>query len=334
MKQHFIIPIFIPEKACPFRCVYCNQYNITNQQKAIEPAEVKEIIEQYLATFPPFAQIKVGFFGGSFTGLSIEEQNRYLDVVQPYIECGQISGIQLSTRPDYIDEKILHNLLEQHVTTIELGAQSLNDEVLRLSGRGHTVADVEKASKLIRSYGFMLGLQMMIGLPGDSAELALQTAQKIVDLGATCTRIYPCLVIKDTDLEQQYKEGKYKPLTMDEAVNQALDVMELFERNFVQILRVGLHPSEGLLNRETLVAGPFHVSFKELVLTEKWKRKIISQIGDKQGNRIEISVNPMQVNAVVGYEGKNKAMLEKRFKEVVIAQDYSIPMNEMKMIID
>lgn len=334
MKQHYIIPIFIPEKACPFRCVYCNQYNITNQQNAIEPAEVKDIIEQYLATFPPFAQVKVGFFGGSFTGLSIEEQNRYLDVVQPYIECGQISGIQLSTRPDYINDEILHNLLVKHVVTIELGAQSLNDEVLRLSGRGHTAEEVEKAAKLIRSYGFMLGLQMMIGLPGDSAESALQTAQKIVELGATCTRIYPCLVIKDTDLEKQFKDGNYKPLSMEEAVSQTLDVMELFERNSIQILRVGLHPSEGLLNRETLVAGPFHVSFKELVLTEKWKRKILSQIKGKQGNNIQITVNPLQVNTVVGYQGANKSMLETLFKNVSISQDYAVPLDEMILIID
>jgi len=330
MKHHYIIPVFIPEKACPFRCVYCNQYNITNRQKALEPESVKLLIDRYLEFIPPYAHTKVGFFGGSFTGLSIEEQNHYLDIVQPYIEQGRVAEIQLSTRPDYISRTILDNLLSHHVTTIELGAQSLDDDVLRLSGRGHTVQDVEKASELILSYHFKLGLQMMIGLPGDTPAKALSTAQKIIELGASCTRIYPALVIKDTDLAEWFRAGKYTPLSLHEAVCQALEVMELFEEHHVKILRVGLHPSEGLLNRETLVAGPFHVSFKELVLTEKWRRKFESMMDSKEETSLQITVNPMQINAAVGYHGANRKWLLKHFVQVEFRQDNAIPMDDFK----
>ena len=331
MKRFYVIPIFIPEKACPFRCVYCNQYHITEHSCSVEPEDVKEQIERYLETIPPYATVRVGFFGGSFTGMPIVEQNRYLDVVQPYIENGIISEIQLSTRPDYINEEILQNLLEHHVTTIELGAQSLDDEVLRLAGRGHTAAEVERAAVLIKSYHFKLGLQMMLGLPGDTRDKALRTARRIVELGAQCTRIYPTLVIKDTELETMYRKGKYVPLTMEEAVEVAADVMEVFEQGGVQILRVGLHPSEGLIRRETLVAGPFHVSFKELVETERWRRRLVAIIGDRTGEILTLTVHPHDVNALIGYGGTNRKWLEERFRQVIIQQEYETERGKLKI---
>jgi len=324
MKHFCVIPVFIPEKACPFRCVYCNQFHITEHTCSVEPEDVKQQIDNYLKTISSETTVRVGFFGGSFTGMPIAEQNRYLDVVQPYIEKGSISEIQLSTRPDYINEEILKNLQTHHVTTIELGAQSLDDEVLRLAGRGHTAAEVEQASALIRSYHFKLGLQMMLGLPGDTRDKALKTARRIVELGAQCTRIYPTLVIKDTELETMYREGNYQPLTMDEAVAQAADVMDIFEQ-------AGVHPSEGLISKETLVAGPFHVSFKELVETERWRRKLLTTIGDSQGGTLMLTVHPSDVNAVVGYNGANRKWLEERFQQVVIRQDEGVENGKLKV---
>ena len=330
MKRFCVIPVFIPEKACPFRCVYCNQYHITQRTCSVEPDDVKQQIDNYLRTIPPCAHVRLGFFGGSFTGMPITEQNRYLQVVQPYIESGRIREIQLSTRPDYINEELLQNLQAHHVTTIELGAQSLDDEVLRLSGRGHTAAEVEQASALIRSYQFKLGLQMMLGLPGDTRDKALATARRIVELGAQCTRIYPTLVIKDTELETMYREGNYQPLTMDEAVAQAADVMDIFEPAGVHILRVGLHPSEGLISRESLVAGPFHVSFKELVETERWRRRLVAALGGRKGGILQLTVHPSNVNAVVGYGGANRKWLEERFQQVVIKQEAGVERGEMR----
>lgn len=331
MKRFYVIPVFIPEKACPFQCVYCNQYHITEHSSSIKPEEVKQQIDCYLKTIPSYAYVRVGFFGGSFTGMPISEQNRYLDVVQPYIESGQIAEIQLSTRPDYIDEEILLNLLTHHVTTIELGAQSLDDEVLQCSGRGHTAADVERAAALINSFHFKLGLQMMIGLPGDTCNKALMTAQRIVELGAAYTRIYPTLVIKDTELETMFRKGKYQPLTMDDAVCQTAEVMEVLEQGGVQILRVGLHPSEGLIKKETLVAGPFHVSFKELVMTEQWRRKLQALLGDRSGGTLQVTVHPRSVNALVGYGGVNKKWLEGRFHQVFIKQDFGLDNGDVKI---
>ncbi len=306
MKQHYIIPIFIPEKACPFRCVYCNQYLIANTVQMPTDSMILATIESYLQTIPRAATKRVAFFGGSFTGMTLAEQEHYLTLVQPYIAAKKINNIQLSTRPDYINEAVLTLLKRYHVTIIELGAQSLHDSVLSLSGRGHTVAQVHQAAKLIKNYGFQLGLQMMIGLPNDTLEKAKNTAQQIIELGADFTRIYPTLVIQDTDLATLYQQGKYTPLSMEEAVHWSEALLTLFELHRVQVLRLGLHPSEGLISGETLLAGPFHVSFKELVLSYRW-RKVWKAVKLPQGtNSITLKVSPSQLNAAIGYQGSNR----------------------------
>ena len=316
MKQHYTIPVFIPEKACPFRCIYCNQYTIADTVQVSAPSEIKETIDIYLKTIPIHGIKKVGFFGGSFTGMSIEEQNQYLDIVLPYIEKGDINSIQLSTRPDYISEEILDNLKRYNVDTIELGAQSLDENVLLRSGRGHTVGDVERSAELILKKGFRLGLQMMIGLPEDTFEKSIQTARRIVELGAHCTRIYPTLVIKDTSLEVMHKSGAYNPLSLTEAVEWSKALFRLFTKHNVHILRMGLHPSEGLISGESLLAGPFHVSFKELVLTSFWKDLLNDTLQGKTGKKLTIEVASQAINAAIGYHASNKKTLQERFKEV------------------
>ena len=192
--------------------------------------------------------------------MPLEEQEKYLEAAQKYLENGDIQGLRLSTRPDYISPPVLKLLKKYHVSTIELGAQSMDNEVLKLSGRGHTAAEVSGRGSLpsSRKSNFQLGLQMMIGLPGDTLEKSLDTARQIVELGADNTRIYPTIVIKGTPLEELYRKGKYKPLSMEEAVKWTTGIMKIFEAANVAVIRVGLHPSEGLLNGTDLVAGPFH----------------------------------------------------------------------------
>ncbi|MDD3152664.1 MAG: radical SAM protein [Bacteroidales bacterium] len=319
MKTHYTIPIFIPEKACPFRCLYCNQRNISDRQDSISPASVKAVIDNYLNTIPASAGKRIAFFGGSFTGMSIAEQNQYLDITLPYTKNNLVDEIQLSTRPDYINQKILNNLKQYKVKIIELGAQSLDDEVLSNSGRGHTSYTVQESSKIILNNGFDLGLQMMIGLPGDTIEKSLMTAQKIIDWGAKYTRIYPTLVIKDTDLEDMYNKGLYKPLSLEEAVEWSKYLMQLFNDNGVIILRVGLHPSEGLLTGKNLVAGPFHVSFKELVMTDVWKDRLSNV--KVEGKRLVIHTNPQQINYAIGYCSSNKKQLLQSFDYVNFVAD-------------
>ncbi len=305
-RKHRVIPIFIPEKACPHRCVYCNQYAIAGQPHVPTPEEAHHIIEQHLATIPEEAEKRIAFFGGSFTGMPIAEQNAYLEVVRPYWESGAVSGIQLSTRPDYITPEILDNLKSQGVVLIELGAQSLDNEVLRQAGRGHTAQQVEEASALIRQYGFQLGLQMMIGLPGDTLEKSLYTARRILELGAGCTRIYPTLVVENTALARQYRDGRYQPLSIEKAVAWTKELYRFFTENGIQILRIGLHPSEGLMSGRDYIAGPFHVSFKELVLTALWYDRIEELAIKHQGEPFTLEVSPEEINYAIGYESANR----------------------------
>lgn len=312
-EQHRVIPIFIPEKACPYRCVYCNQFAIAGQAKVPTLEEAQAVVEKYLATMPADADKRIAFFGGSFTGMSIPEQTDYLEIARPYLERGLISGIQLSTRPDYINQEILDNLKKYGVTLIELGAQSLDDEVLRKAGRGHTVQQVREASRLIVQNGFQLGLQMMIGLPGDTLEKSMRTAQLIYEFGATCTRIYPTLVVQDTVLAHLYEIGKYQPLTLDQAVEWTKGLYQFFRAHQIQILRVGLHPSEGLLSGKDYLAGPFHVSFKELVLTSLWHDRLWEMVKTHPEQPIVLEVPAEEINYAVGYQSANK----KAFPQVI-----------------
>jgi len=316
--QHYTIPVFIPEEACPNRCVFCNQHRIAGADCAPSVDEVVAKIDAHLLTIPVGGEVEIGFFGGNFTGIPVEGQKAYLASVQSYISSGRIKAIRISTRPDYINREILSMLEQYHVTTIELGAQSLDDEVLLLAGRGHTAIEVHKASALIKEHGFNLGLQMMIGLPGDTAGKSLFTANEIIRLGAGCTRIYPTLVIKNTDLEQLYHEGKYQPLSLNEAISQVADLVPLFVNSGVKILRIGLHPSDGLMDGSSLVAGPFEVAFGEMVFSEIWKR-IFSTMIFNNGKRNLLTITTAQGmrNAAIGYKALNKIMLLESFRKVV-----------------
>lgn len=314
--KHYNIPVFIPELACPNRCIYCNQRHISGQLEPVTTEEVKDIIEQHLATFKRPCEVELAFFGGSFTGIEIAQQREYLATVQPYIEQGLIDGIRLSTRPDYINEEILQMLKQYNVKTIELGAQSLCDEVLQYCERGHSVRDVEKASELIKKHGFSLGLQMMIGLPLDTMERSKQTANKIVELGADNTRIYPTLVIPNTKLAELYKQNAYTPLTIPQAVEWSAEIYKIFQKAGITILRVGLHPSEGLISGKDLIAGPFHVSFREFVLSKIWNERLFSLPKETK----KIIVNPKDINYVIGYRNCNREALNQAGRRLTFIQ--------------
>ncbi len=274
-------------------------------------------IEAHIRSFKENKRhVEVGFFGGTFTGIPLAEQENYLRLVQPYIDSGRVQGIRLSTRPDYINTEVLLILKKYGVTTIELGAQSLDDEVLKASFRGHTAKQVEDASLMIREAGFHLGLQMMIGLPGDTLEKSLATAKKIISIGASNTRIYPALVIRDTAMHRWFEQGKYQPLSLEEAVEWSKQLLLLFEEAGVNVIRLGLHPSEGLLDGSELIAGPFHPSFRELVLSAIWKDILSPLLKEKNRKAIEIQVPSGEINYAIGYGAKNKKMLLQHFQHV------------------
>ena len=324
-KRHFTIPVFLPMEACPFQCIFCDQDRITGKATVPSPGEVTHILHQHLSTIPEKnTDVEAGFFGGTFTGLPPERQRAYFEKVLPFMKNGRIQGIRLSTRPDFISREIQDLLKEYPVKTIELGIQSMDDEVLSKSSRGHTSRTSENASRMIREAGFSLGLQMMIGLPGDTEEKSVNTAKRIVELGASETRIYPVIVIKGTPLEKVFLKGKYIPLELDEAISWTKKVVSVFEEFDIKIIRIGLHPSEGLLNRTDYIAGPFHASFRELVMTSLWTDRFRDLFNKKPGEFIQIRVNPADLNPAIGYYGKNRKLLEKHFRSVKFVADPEI----------
>lgn len=305
--------------ACPYQCVFCNQEKISNTFSIPKPEEIAKTIDAYLETIPKEREINVAFFGGSFTGIPKEEMIAYLKVAHSYVLSGQIQGIRLSTKPDYITNEILDVLEKYGVTAIELGAQSTNNKVLLKSGRGHKFDVIEKASKLINERNFELGLQMMLGLPYDSLELSMQTARDIVRLGADSTRIYPTLVIKGTVLEGMYHSGQYKALSLEEAVEWSKEVYKIFMKTDIKILRVGLHPSEELELGKSLVAGPIHPSFKEMVLSAVWADILAEML--QEGENATISVTKNQLNYAIGFKGSNRNFYKEKGVDLLFVAD-------------
>ena len=314
MIKHYNIPIFLPELACPYRCVYCNQFSITGLNDIVKAEDVKTIIDSHLSSFKEENRfVEVAFFGGNFTGLPVGMQNDYLEAVQPYLDKGLIHGIRCSTRPDYITLQRVQEIKKLGMRNIELGAQSTNDEILRQCKRGHTYNDIVEASQTILSEGITLGLQMMIGLPSSSEEHDLQTARDIVNLGAKETRIYPCIVVKDTELATMYQSGDYQALSIEEAVRRSSKLYTYFIDNQVKVLRIGLHASDEL-DSEAYVAGPYHKNFAEMVFSNIWKEKLRCLDAEMLRSKdIIINVPESQINHAIGWRGENKKLLSERF---------------------
>lgn len=265
MTRHYIIPVFVPHYGCPHDCVFCNQNKITGLETDVTESQVKTTIDGYLATFKENSFIEVAFYGGSFTAIDFETQKRLLGIPRRYKEEGKINGIRLSTRPDAIDIDILSMLKENLVDTIELGVQSMDPVVLKLSERGHSNEDVFISSRMIKDMGFNLGLQLMTGLPGDSYKKSLESAKKIIALKPDFMRIYPTLVIKGTSLEKMYLEGLYNPQSLEEAVETACDILILAEASDTKVIRIGLQPTDNIQAGKDVIGGPFHPSIRQLV---------------------------------------------------------------------
>ena len=311
MKKQYIIPIFVPHLGCPNDCVFCNQKSISGQTKQITKEDVKNIIEEHLKYIKKDSKVEVAFFGGSFTGIEEEKQEELLSTAYEYIKQKKVDSIRISTRPDYIDKKILKRLKKYKVKTIELGVQSANDYILKKAGRGHTFEDVVKASKLIRWYGFDLGHQMMVGLPESTTVDEINTAKQLIKLKPKMVRIYPVLVIKNTKLEKDYNDGKYKPLTVIQAVEVCKELVKLFVKKHIEVIRIGLQPTDTITNpdndKSEVLAGPFHPAFRQLVESGMWYDVIVEKI--KQINtkvkEVVVTVNPADVNNVIGQRKDN-----------------------------
>ena len=264
-NKHVNIPVFISHEGCPNDCVFCNQRKITAKANAMTLEEIAEQIETYSSTLDDKTFIELAFFGGSFTGIDARLQEKYLKLAAEYKKSGKIHAIRLSTRPDYITTEILERLKLYLVDTIELGVQSLHDEVLDASNRGHQVLDVYKAVNLIKVYGFHLGIQLMVGLPGDTSERAVLSAKLAALLKPECIRIYPTLVIRETELLDQCNQGKYTPLSLEQSVDWTKEMYQVFLQAQIPVIRMGLQPTELIAEGKEVIYGPFHPAFRQLV---------------------------------------------------------------------
>lgn len=342
MKKEYIIPIFVPHLGCPNACVFCNQTKITGKQKQVTAKDVEETIEEYLKSFKDKEnKVEVAFFGGSFTAIEEEKQNELLEAAYKYVKSGQVDSIRISTRPDYINKQILKRLKKYKVKTIELGVQSSNNYVLAKAKRGHTFEDVKKASKLIRFYGFTLGHQMMVGLPESTALDEINTARDLIKLKPKIVRIYPVLVIKKTELEEQYKNGEYEPLSITQAVERCKEIADLFNQNKITIIRIGLQNTEEITDpsneKSEVIAGPYHPAFRQLVEGRMWYDAIVSKI--KKCNTkvkvVEIKANPEDINNIIGHKKENIEKLKDLYDvDVIIKPDETIKNGKFEMKVE
>lgn len=310
-KSYCIIPIFVPHVGCPHDCIFCNQKKITGIEKEITGIEVRRTIDEYLGTMDrENTYIELSFFGGSFTGIPLDYQTELLIEAKTALDSGKIDNIRLSTRPDYINSLILDNLKRYGVGVIELGVQSMDREVLDIAERGHSPEEVIKSSGLIKDYGIKLGLQMMVGLPGDTLDKDVYTAKEIIKLNPDFVRIYPALVIRNTYMEYMYRQGLYRPLEVEEAVEVCKVLYGLFERSGIPIIRMGLQATEQINTGGDVVAGPFHPAFRELVeasLMNDMLGKLLSDFDDS--DEINVSVNPLDISKL--YADKKKIFYDK-----------------------
>ncbi len=313
MKKHAIIPIFIPHKGCPNDCIFCNQKKITARQKPVTVKDVEDIVETWLPTLQNrgLETIELSFFGGSFTGIPIEEQSAFLSVAKRYKDMGKIDKIHMSTRPDYINEEILDNLMKYDTDTIELGVQSFDDDVLKKSKRGHNSKVVYNSSRLIKDYGIELGIQLMIGLPGDSMETCIHSAKETVKIAPSIVRLYPTVVIKDTELYDCYLDGSYTPLSQEEAVERTKNMYRIIDHAGIDIIRVGLKSTDIINENGDILRDTYHPAFRQLVESQLAREQIEVQIkllnmDSSSQTKVDFFASSNSFSNMVGHKGSNK----------------------------
>ena len=318
------ISIFVPFNGCPQQCSFCNQKTITGKQTQPTPNDVKQAVETALRR--KGYEYEIAFFGGSFTAIEREYMLSLLDTAYEFVKSGAVNGIRISTRPDCIDREILDILKSRGVTSIELGAQSMDDEVLTANMRGHTSNDVIKASELIKEYGFELGLQMMTGLYLDTDEKAIETAKKLIALKPDTVRIYPTVVLKGTYLAELYEKEVYKPQNVDDAAALCTKLIPMFDNAGIRIIRLGLHSSEDI--KKNMVAGAFHPAFGEIVQS----RFMLNRVLEHPPASYEIFVNPKSVSKLKGNQKRNVYFLMEEGYNIKFTVSDKVAVDDLKIV--
>ncbi|ARP50426.1 MULTISPECIES: elongator complex protein 3 [Caproicibacterium] len=308
--KHANVAIFVPHVGCPHRCSFCDQRLITGKTLLPSPQDVQDAAETALSSLgPAAAKAEIAFFGGSFTAVEGTYRRSLLEAAAPYVRSGRFAGIRLSTRPDAVDEAILDELCSYGVTTIELGAQSMDNAVLQKNGRGHTVEQVADASHRIKARGIRLGLQMMTGLPGDTPAGAWHTARCFAALGAEDVRIYPAIVLPHTQMAEWYQKGQYTPQTLEEAVDLCTGLLQYFEERKIQVIRLGLHASPEL--EKDRLAGPWHPAFRELCESRRWLLRMQEVLRGQPAGDYQFTVPARYLSQAKGQKKANLSALER-----------------------
>ena len=324
--RHSNISVFVPHIGCPNMCSFCDQRHITGVTTVPSGEDVVKAVNiaRSSKNYDP-ETTEIAFFGGSFTAIDRDYMMSLLTVAYSFIQSGDVKGIRISTRPDAIDNEVLCLLKAYGVTSIELGAQSMDDEVLRMNNRGHLSDDVVNASHLIKKYGFSLGLQMMTGLYGDSEQKTIKTAQELIKLNPETVRIYPTIVLKDTTLATLYTEGKYKPQTVGEAVKLCTKLLRMFSAEGIKVIRLGLHS----IDNEAYVAGPWHPAFSELCFSEIFLQKALEILNEKGDYCLFVA--PENLSKMIGQSRANIEKLKSMGYNCKVLPDEAITGDEIRV---
>lgn len=330
--KHINVALFVPDEGCLHRCSFCNQKTISGFQKRPEPIDVISACETALSGKTDASGGEIAFFGGSFTAIERGYMLSLLKTAKSYLDRGFFSGIRISTRPDCINEEILTLLKEYGVTSIELGCQSMDDEVLRLNERGHTAKDSENACRLIKSFSFELGVQMMTGLFGDTDEKTLETAKRLISLSPDTVRIYPTVVLKNTKLEELYSSGEYRAQTLEEATELCSRLLKLFNESGVRVIRLGLHSGGNV--EEGYVAGAYHPAFREKCESRLYRAEIESLLEREEitGGRVNLLVSKKYVSQAVGQKKENLIFFKEKGYEIKLITDENTKQYEVRLM--
>jgi histone acetyltransferase (RNA polymerase elongator complex component) len=342
-RRPLIIPVFLPHAGCPHQCIFCNQHAITGITKTKSTTHnLCSQIEAFLDHHrKPRRPVQIAFYGGNFLGVNAKNVRSLLAEAARFVEDGVADSIRFSTRPDTIDPKRLDMIKDFPISTIELGAQSLDDQVLAISRRGHTAMDTEKAAHLLKDHGYEIGIQIMVGLPEDDGDKLMKTARRVAELKPDVVRIYPTVVLTGSPLAKWYHTGRYEPLSLEDGVALVKQLYLLFKKKNIRVIRMGLQASKEFIDDSSILAGPYHPAFGHLVHSEMFFDHAISAIESTEirSKDIIIHIHPKNISKMRGLKNENIRKLQKQFRftsigvipDATIAEDGLVIKNNKKL---
>ena len=337
-QRPFVIPVFLPQAGCPHRCAFCHQPTITgNTRHNEDPAELSHHVDQFLKFRRRKRSItQLAFFGGNFLGMSPERVCRHLDWAAAFVRRGAVNSLRFSTRPDTIAPETLALIREYPVGTIELGAQSMDDQVLSRSRRGHTAMDTIQAVSQLQMEGYEIGLQIMTGLPGDNPASAIATAEAVIALAPAFVRIYPTLVLAGSPLAADHAAGRYRPPKLADSIDLVARMWLMFTAAGIRVVRMGLQDGPCLADRRHLLAGPYHPSFGEQVLSRVFRSMAeagLDHLRPSGARRLILRVNPRRLSVMTGPRRGNLVRLQKAYQldRLRVTADPTLPLNQLEV---